>query len=224
MNTMDYRDPEWVANELGLDTNTVYRMLQDGTIPAVQLGRKWLISESTLTRWLASEAERQTVARRAASDSAEKTVRRMDSFAPEARQAIKAAHSEARRYCHTYLGQEHLLLGFATSPDCQAGQVLAQLGLAADAIRKEVEARVQPGDANPPPRRLGRTDRCKQAMRLAARKAADAEERLVSSIHLLQAIAELGDGLGHEILAAHGLTPEMVRSACAGLTQNTEEH
>lgn len=213
MNNMDYKDPEWVANTLGLDTNTVYKMLQDGTIPAVQLGRKWLISESTLTAWLAAEAERQTGARRAANASTEHTVRRMDSFTPEARQAIKGAHSEARRYCHSYLGQEHLLLGFATSPGCPAGQILAQLGLSAEAIRKEVETRVQPGDANPPPRRLGRTDRCKKAMRLATRKAADEGERLVSSTHLLRGIAELGDGLGHEILQAKAITAEQINAA-----------
>ena len=218
MNNMDYKDPEWVADTLGLDTNTVYKMLQDGTIPAVQLGRKWLISESALTAWLAAEAERQTSARRVANASTEHTVRRMDSFTPEARQAIKAAHSEARRYCHTYLGQEHLLLGFATSPGCLAGRILAQLGLTADAIRKEVETRVQPGDANPPPRRLGRTDRCKKAMRLAARQTAKEGERLVSSIHLLQGIAELEEGLGHDILKVHGITADRI----ASLTQTKD--
>lgn len=224
MNNMDYKDSEWVANTLGLDTNTVYKMLQDGTIPAVQLGRKWLISESTLTAWLAAEAQRQTAARRSASASTEHTVRRMDSFASEARQAIKAAHSEARRYCHSYLGQEHLLLGFATSPGCPAGQILAQLGLTADAIRREVETRVQPGDANPPPRRLGRTDRCKKAMRLAARRAAKEGERLVSSIHLLQGIVELGEGLGHEILRAHGISADRISLTAASSLTSNEGH
>ncbi len=45
---IDYRDPKWVASRLGLDKNTVYRLLQDGTLPAVQIGKKWLISETRL--------------------------------------------------------------------------------------------------------------------------------------------------------------------------------
>ena len=54
---MDYRDPDWVAAKLGLDRNTVYRFLHDGTIPAIQLGRKWLVSESRLEEWLAAEMD-----------------------------------------------------------------------------------------------------------------------------------------------------------------------
>jgi len=46
--TLDYREPEWVAEKLGLDKNTVYKYLQEGWLPGVQLGRKWLISERLL--------------------------------------------------------------------------------------------------------------------------------------------------------------------------------
>ena len=63
---LDYRDPEWVGKRLGLDKNTVYKFLQDGVIPAVHLGRKWLISEARLIEWLEKEAESQTRARREA--------------------------------------------------------------------------------------------------------------------------------------------------------------
>ena len=42
---LDYRDPEWVADQLGIDKNTVYKYLQDGVLPGLQLGRKWLVSE-----------------------------------------------------------------------------------------------------------------------------------------------------------------------------------
>ena len=49
---LDYRDPKWVASRLGLDKNTVYRLLQDGALPAVQVGKKWLISESRLAQYL----------------------------------------------------------------------------------------------------------------------------------------------------------------------------
>ena len=50
-------------------------------------------------------------------------------------------------------------------------------------------------------------------MRLAARKACEAGERLVSSTHMLQGIAELADGLGYEILRSRGITAERISEA-----------
>lgn len=60
---LDYRSPEWVAEQLGVDKNTVYRYLQDGTLPGLQLGRKWLVSERRLADFL-ERAERQQTDRR----------------------------------------------------------------------------------------------------------------------------------------------------------------
>jgi excisionase family DNA binding protein len=60
---LDYRSPEWVAEQLGIDKNTVYRYLQDGTLPGLQLGRKWLVSERRLADFL-ERAERQQTDRR----------------------------------------------------------------------------------------------------------------------------------------------------------------
>ena len=66
---LDYRSPEWVAEQLGIDKNTVYRYLQDGTLPGLQLGRKWLVSERRLADFL-ERAERQQTERRRRSASA----------------------------------------------------------------------------------------------------------------------------------------------------------
>ena len=150
---IDYRDPEWVAEKLGVDKNTVYKRLQDGTIPALQLGRKWLISEAEFGTWLRAEADRQTLARREACSSADRTTRRMAKYAADAREVIREAHAEARRYCHGYLGQEHLLLGIAGQPGCGAGQTLEALGVGCDA--RAARGRVSRGgrklDASTPP-------------------------------------------------------------------------
>ena len=62
--TLDYREPEWVAEKLGLDKNTVYKYLQEGWLPGVQLGRKWLISERLLAEYLEKETRSQTASRR----------------------------------------------------------------------------------------------------------------------------------------------------------------
>ena len=61
---LDYRDPEWVAEQLGIVKNTVYKYLQDGSLPGLQLGRKWLISERRLADFLERVERQQTDRRR----------------------------------------------------------------------------------------------------------------------------------------------------------------
>ena len=67
---LDYRDPEWVAEQLGIDKNTVYKYLQDGSLPGLQLGRKWLVSERRLADFLEHVEREQTARRRDASTGA----------------------------------------------------------------------------------------------------------------------------------------------------------
>ena len=62
---LDYRDPEWVADQLGIEKNTVYKYLQEGVLPGLQLGRKWLVSERRLAEFLERVEREQTERRRA---------------------------------------------------------------------------------------------------------------------------------------------------------------
>jgi len=62
---LGFRDVDWVADELGVDKNTVYRYLNDGRIPGLQIGKKWLIEEEALREWLRREQRLQTERRQA---------------------------------------------------------------------------------------------------------------------------------------------------------------
>src|SRR5438105_15858891 len=104
---MDYRDPDWLAEKLGIDKNTVYRFLQDGTIPAIQLGRKWLVSEKAVVEWMEQETQKQTRARREAAGATHSLVQRLDNFTAAARQALQIAHAEARRYAPDQIEHGH---------------------------------------------------------------------------------------------------------------------
>ena len=214
---LDYRDPEWVGKRLGLDKNTVYKFLQDGVIPAVHLGRKWLISEARLVDWLEKEAENQTRARCEAAQSAERTVRLIDNFTAAARMALKQAHSEARRYGHAYLGQEHLLLGLMADPNCAAARALRALSIDRARVRKSIDERTAPAEG-PVPRRLGRNAEAKRAMRLAMRLAHrknSSGDVAVGTDHLLMGILLARRGLGNEILKSNHITRARLRSALA---------
>ena len=215
---LDYRDPDWVAERLGLDKNTVYKFLQDGTIPAIQLGRKWLVSEARLVEWLRKETDAQTHARREASTSADRTVKRMENFSAAAQLALKQAHSEARRYNHPHLGQEHLLLGLVADAQAPTTKALRALKITPSQLRREIES-AAPAGSTPVPRRLGRSVDAKRAMRVAAKLARRAVQSdgqaIIGTDQLLMGVLLSHQGLGHQILRQHKITRQRLHDALA---------
>src|SRR4051794_5453505 len=157
---LDYREPEWVAKKLGLDKNTVYKYLQEGWLPGVQLGRKWLISE----RLLADFLERETLA--------QMQTRRKSPGTPQTPR-LKSALERATKYAiargQDFTGTEHLLIGIALEPDNFGAKILKNLGVEPDEVRKTFESLV-PGPApteQTKVRAAPLTDRAHQAMRYA---------------------------------------------------------
>ena len=197
---MDYRDPKWVAAELGLEKNTVYRLLQDGTLPAVQIGRKWLISESRLAEYLEEEARLQT------------TLRRTTAL-PQAEQVLAEAHAQAARYRHAYLGQEHILLAL-TIRDTPAKEVLSQLGADEGAVRAQFEAQLAPGTKRPRGK-PSLTRRARRALSLAADEAQRAGRVTYGPEHLLLGLLRTEEGVGFQILTALGIHLDAVRAQIA---------
>ena len=51
--------PETVAEALDVDVSTVYRWLNSGTLPGIQLGKKWRITEADIRRFIREERLRQ---------------------------------------------------------------------------------------------------------------------------------------------------------------------
>ena len=119
--TLDYHDPEWVASRLGIDKNSVYKYLTQGVLPGLRLGRKWLISESSLLEFLKGEERHQTEGRRAMISVETLLTDEIDVpiglFSERARRALGVALQEAQALNHDYIGGEHLLLGLVRETD-----------------------------------------------------------------------------------------------------------
>jgi excisionase family DNA binding protein len=197
---MDYRDPEWLADRLGLDKNTLYKFLQDGKIPAIQLGRKWLISEARVEQWLAEETERQTAARKHSVHSVERTVRQMANLSRTSRDVLRNAYAHARRLNHRHLGQEHLLLAMLDDPTM--GKLLHGID------RTTVESASK--EDEPPTRRMGRKPLTRRAMRLAAAEARRLGATAAEPAHLLLGMMLTREGAVHDALQRVELTPAKI--------------
>lgn len=213
---IDYRDPEWVSEKLGLDKNNVYKYLQEGVIPAVQLGRKWLISEKQLEEWLEHQSAEQTRLRRQAAISVDRTIARMDNYTPHALKAIRAAHQLARSCCHSQIGVMHLLLAMACESDSSAAHALVRLGQTPEKLQAQLEA-AQPHGQAAPPKRLARDAQAKQAMHLAATTARSKSKTLIGTEDLLAAVVQLEGSNGTGILSCLGLKAQDVIQAMKDL-------
>src|SRR4051794_19766371 len=115
---LDYREPEWVAKKLGLDKNTVYKYLQEGWLPGVQLGRKWLISERILAEHLERETRAQTASRR-----------KELPHTPRLKRALELATTYAIGRGQDFTGTEHLLIGMLDEAENLGVMVLKNLGV-----------------------------------------------------------------------------------------------
>lgn len=215
---LDFRDPDWVAKQLGIDKNAVYRYLDEGVLPGLRLGRKWLISESTLVEQLKREEEEQTRNRRwfasvkADFQAAEFMERVADiPFTDRGRRALEAAREESIAWRHNYIGQEHLMLAFDRDPGCTAQRILDSVGVRS---RSELDSNMRPGDAAPSDKR-GLTPRAHKAVRLAIDEARTRGDRSVGTEHLLLGISREGEGIGAGMLHLHGVGVEQIDAELA---------
>src|SRR6266446_73155 len=95
----------------------------------------------------------------------------MSDFTPRAQQVFALARKEAERFNHNYVGTEHLLLGLIKLGQGVAVNVLQNMGLELETVRREVEKH-----AGPPPEtnmigNIPYTPRVKKVLALAGKEA-----------------------------------------------------
>lgn len=203
MAQVDYRDPEWAAEQLGLEKNTIYRWLRDGTLPGLLIGRRWLISESQLRQFLEEKARHQTHLRRILASKKSPGQKIMDL-------AVEAA----RVYRHDWIGQEHLLIGLVQLGD-ETAAALAACGANEEQLRTSIESVLDPGET-PTKSKPRMTPVARKAVDTAERQAERRGEKGFSSADLVNAMFALSEGMGFDLL--HGLGVDEQRFADAAQT------
>ena len=192
MTQVDYRDPEWAAQKLGLEKNTIYRWLRDGTLPGLLIGRRWLISESQLKQFLEEETQHQTQLRRI-----------IASKKPSGQKIMDLAIEAARTYRHDWIGQEHLLIGLSQLGD-DITATLAGCGAGEEKLRTALESVLDPGET-PTKSKPRMTPRAQRVVDMAEKQAKKRGEKSYSSEDLVRAMFTLGEGMGFDLLRKLGV-------------------
>jgi ATP-dependent Clp protease ATP-binding subunit ClpC len=127
-------------------------------------------------------------------------------FSERVRRSLFLAREEALRLNHEYVGTEHVLLGLLRVDDSSAVDVLRQLDIDIEGIRRTIETTVQSGTT--PPRAavdLPYTSRAKKVLELSMAAARELGHSYVGTEHLLLGLLREGHGIAAQVLNDAGL-------------------
>jgi tRNA(Arg) A34 adenosine deaminase TadA len=133
-------------------------------------------------------------------------------FTDSARRAVVDAQEEARRFNHSYIGTEHLLIALLLGGDTVAARAAAAVGLDADQARRRLGELIGQGQ-RPPQEHIPFTPQSKKVLELALREAMNLGDDHIGTEHLMLGLVREGEGIAARLLgeAAGGL--ERVREA-----------
>jgi len=134
-----------------------------------------------------------------------------DRFTDRARKVMGLARQEAQRFNHEYIGTEHILLGLIQEGSGVAANVLRNLDVDPDKIRREVETIVSSG---PPMVTMGQlpfTPRAKKVLELSVEEATSLGHNYIGTEHLLLGLIRENEGVAAQVLMNLGLKLEDVR-------------
>ncbi|MDX9917664.1 MAG: ATP-dependent Clp protease ATP-binding subunit [Gudongella sp.] len=127
-------------------------------------------------------------------------------FTERAQKAIMLAQEEAKKFNHSYVGTEHLLLGLIAEEQGIASVALKDSGVNLEKARKEVYDIVGMGGEET--EIVGMTPRTKKIFEMAFAEARNFGHNYVSTEHLLLGLIAEGEGIATAILKRLGVDPQ----------------
>lgn len=146
-----------------------------------------------------------------------------EKFTDRARKVMQLANGEAMRFRHEYIGTEHILLGLISEGTGVAGNVLRNMNIELQKVRREVERIIQAGPEMVSMGRLPQTPRAKKVIEYAIEEARSLKHDYVGTEHLLLGLLREEEGLASVILMNQGLRLETVREQVLNLLGNPSE-
>ena len=135
-----------------------------------------------------------------------------EQFTDRARKVMQLANKEAQRFRHEYIGTEHILLGLVHEGAGVAANVLKNLDIDLQKIRREVEQIIQAGpDMVTFWGKMPHTPRAKKVVEYAIDEARRLTHNYVGTEHLLLGLLREQEGVGAQVLMNLGLRLDFIR-------------
>lgn len=151
-------------------------------------------------------------------------------FTEKAIQSIMLAQEEAKKFHHSYVGTEHILLGIIGEGDNVVLKGLLALGFSADQVRDAIEERLEYGGAVSESGNIPFTQQAKQVLTFAWDEARKLGHNYVNVEHLFLATFRDPASIAARVLNDIGLNPvafkeellKILGTKATGATQKTQ--
>ncbi len=140
-------------------------------------------------------------------------MRPFDRFNDRAKRILALAQDEAVRFNHSYIGTEHLLVGFVREGSGVGARVLRSFGVDLPKVRTAVERSVGRGEAATTPSEITLSPGTWKVIELANDEARQLGSPHVSSEHLFLGLVREGGSVATGILESLGLQLTLLREA-----------
>jgi ATP-dependent Clp protease ATP-binding subunit ClpC len=126
-------------------------------------------------------------------------------FTERARKAIEYARDEAARLKHDYIGTEHLLLGLIRLGEGLAVEILQNIGVEINELKKSIEDIVQPSGGTMQMGQLPLTARAKKTLEVSGNEARALRSKDIDTEHILLALLKDEEGVAAQVLSMYDI-------------------
>jgi len=193
---------EEVAELLRIDAVTVRRLIMRGELTAYRIAGEYRFTPTDLEKFF--ESQRVAVDIRSKNQFGDK-------FTDQARNVLSLASEEARRYNHSGVGTEHLLLAIMSEGEGIAVKALAELQVQSGEVRAQIETLHPAGEQPVGDGQIGVTAQGKQSIELAVQEARLLGHHYLGTEHLLLGLLREEGESGGQVLRNSGVTLEKAR-------------
>lgn len=144
-------------------------------------------------------------------------------FTERAQKVLVLAQDEAKRFHHSFVGTEHILLGLVREGEGIAAKVLLTLGVELDSVRAEIEKLIGKGDQRAVPQGVNYTPRAKKVIELAIEEGQSLGHNYVGTEHLLLGLIREGEGIAAQVLTNLGVDLIRGRKSVLALLGGSDE-
>ncbi|MBS4008971.1 MAG: ATP-dependent Clp protease ATP-binding subunit [Clostridium sp.] len=144
-------------------------------------------------------------------------------FTERAQKVLVLAQDEAKRFHHSFVGTEHILLGLVREGEGIAAKVLLSLGVELDSVRSEIEKLIGKGDQRSGPQGVNYTPRAKKVIELAIEEGQSLGHNYVGTEHLLLGLIREGEGIAAQVLTNLGIDLTRGRKSVLALLGSSDD-
>ncbi len=144
-----------------------------------------------------------------------------NNFSSRVQMVIQFSREEAIRLGHDYIGTEHLLLGLLREGEGIAAEILKNLGIDLDELRKAIEETVKSSGETVTMGNIPFTKRAEKVLKMSYVEAERYKSDIIGTEHLLLALSKERDGVAAQILMSFGVNYEAIREELDNIIKGT---